>query len=146
MTQSQTSWLKFWCFYNAALGIAMALTAIPGLDRPLVWLLDLVYWPFDGNPDALARETRLAAGIAGAVLAGWMVIVYGLVSSGTLQTNPALRKTLLWSLALWFVLDSVQSAANGALLNVALNAVILAGFVVPLWKSDEVSANPAMSR
>jgi hypothetical protein len=146
MTQSQTSWLKFWCLYNAALGVAMTLTAIPGLDRPLVWLLDLVYWPFDGDPALLARETRLAAGIAGAVLAGWMVIVYGLVSSGVLQANPALRKTLLWSLVMWFVLDSVQSAANGAALNVLINAVILAGFVVPLWKSDSGTAAPAMSR
>ncbi len=126
------SWFKFWCLFNAAFGVGMVLAAWPPLDRPLVWLLDLVYWPLDGQPAHLGRETLLAAGIGGAVTAGWCLLMHGLASHATTAGSATIRRCMLTGLTAWLMLDSAQSLGNGAPLNVLLNIVIFAGFAIPL--------------
>jgi hypothetical protein len=135
MPITRTRWLKFWSLYNIALGFLMVLAAWSPFDRLLAMLLDVIYWPLDGVPGVLARETRLAAGIAGATLVGWCTLIYGLAANGAALEQPAVRRLVLTALAAWFVLDSAQSLANGAPLNVVLNLIIGAGFAAPLLTS-----------
>lgn len=123
-----------WSLANAALGtVLVAMAVVPAIDLPLRLLLDLVFWPIDGQPAALSRDGRLMTVISGAVLAGWGVLMARLFAApaGSADVPGA----LLQGLAVWFVLDSVGSIAVGAWPNAVLNAVILAGFLAPLRAS-----------
>lgn len=136
MRAKSSFWFETWCLANCMLGVSMVAAAWPPLDLPLVWLMDIIYWPFDGHPGALHKEAKLGAGIAGAVLAGWCLVLHGISRSGLLWERNDVRRYVLIGLIAWFLLDSAQSIGNAAPLNVALNVVVLAGFGLPLRALD----------
>jgi hypothetical protein len=125
------TWFKVWCGYNAFLGLLMVVAAWTPLEMPLRLLTDILYWPLDGLP-VLGRETKLMAGIGGAVLVGWCIAMHALVLGSGQTPDPAAVRACKLGLTIWLVLDSWQSAVNGAPLNVALNLVLYAGFMLPL--------------
>ncbi|HRK19449.1 MAG TPA: hypothetical protein PK970_10875 [Hyphomicrobiaceae bacterium] len=120
-----------WSLVNAAVGAALvAMAAIPAIDLPLRVLLDLVFWPMDGQPEVLSRDGRLMTVVSGGVLAGWGVLMARVFAAPAGATD--LASALLQGLAVWFVLDSAGSIAVGAWPNAVLNTVLLAGFLIPL--------------
>lgn len=133
-TKRTLMWLNGWCAYVAALGALMVLAAYPPLDWPMRLLVDLVFWPLDGKPGTFGLEARLLTGIGGAVLIGWMLVLADLFERGLVQGDVKALRVAQTSLWLWFTIDSVHSITVGAWLNAVLNVVLLAGFLVPLWR------------
>lgn len=121
-----------WLFL--ATGALMALSVTFGLTAPLSFLIDLVFWPLDGAESASAPETRLAAGIAGGLLAGWGWTLLAVLRRSIAQEGAEgwAWRAVLGGLLIWFALDSAASLAAGAAANVVGNLVFLALLGVPL--------------
>jgi hypothetical protein len=65
-------------------------------------------------------------------MVGWGVLLW-LVATRILPGDPTLGASLIRaSVVAWFAVDSSASALAGAPINVALNTVFLAAFLVPL--------------
>ena len=144
MTNRTLQWLTFWCVYTGSIGALMVLGAYPPLDWPMRLLVDLVFWPLDGQPWPISREAKLLTGIGGAMLMAWSLILAWLFRRGFANGDRdalGIAQTSLW---VWYVVDSVHSIAVGAPLNAVLNTAILAGFAIPLWLTRQAStAQPA---
>lgn len=104
-------------------------TPVSGLSK---LFLDLVVWPFDGQQNLGATETRLMIAISGGLLAGWGVMFW-LVTTQVYATNPALGgRIILPGIVTWFVIDSLGSILAGGAVNALLNITFLVIFVVPV--------------
>jgi len=113
-------------------GIVLALAALPATAGVTALLADLIFWPYDGYPALDSSATRLLAAISGGVMVGWGVLLWQ-VATRILPVDAALGASLIRTSAIaWFAVDSIASVLAGAPLNVVLNVVFLAAFLVPL--------------
>jgi hypothetical protein len=113
-------------------GAVLALAALPATAGVTALLADLIFWPFDGQPGLNDPAARLLAAISGGVMVGWGVLLW-LVATRVLPSDPLLGASLIRTSAIaWFAVDSFASALAGAPLNIVLNTVFLAAFLVPL--------------
>ena len=142
--ESRVRLLKAAAAITMGFGLIFAVAAIPALNMPTDFMLNLVVPPHDGALEA--STTRLLAAICGGVLPGWGFMAW-LIASEVLPANPLLaRRLILPSIALWFVIDSSMSIAAGAPLNAVLNLSFLALFSLPVLRLDpESTATSAAS-
>lgn len=132
--ESRVRWLKIGAASLVGFGLLVAVAAIPAMNGPAAWLLDLIYFPLDGAEAAGAPADRLLSAIAGGVMAGWGVMIW-IVAGEIYPADPALgRRLILNSIITWFVIDSSMSVAAGAPLNVVGNLGFLLVFVLPVLK------------
>lgn len=132
--ESRVRWLKIGAASLVGFGLLVAVAAIPAMNGPAAWLLDLIYFPLDGAEAAGAPADRLLSAIAGGVMAGWGVMIW-IVAGEIYPADPALgRRLILSSIIIWFVIDSSMSVAAGAPLNVVGNLGFLLVFVLPVLK------------
>lgn len=138
MTQAQTlNWLKAASAIVIAFGLVMTLGAMPATSAPVALLVDLVFWPLDGQQRVSAPETRLLWAISGGILTGWGLLLWQL-STRLYPRDPRLARSLiLTSISVWFVVDSLGSVLAGAPLNAAFNVGFLLLFFIPLWRPVE---------
>ncbi len=113
-------------------GLLMLLAVLGPAEALFAMFLDLAFLPVDGAPSALAAETRLLAGIAAGLMAGWGATLW-LIASRVANDDPGLATGLIVpGLIVWFVVDGIGSIAAGAWFNAVLNGGFLALFAVPL--------------
>lgn len=137
----QRRWLRIGAGLVMASGLLVALMAHPATGAGTAVLVDLLVWPLDGAETGAAAETRLLAAIGGGVMAGWGWMLWRLAGA-PLEAMPAeVRRLVVGSTALWFVVDSAGSLAAGAPLNLAGNLVFLALLTVPFLRP----ARPALA-
>lgn len=132
-----------WAFVVS--GAVMALAPAIGLTAPLDFLVDLVFWPLDGAQSVAAPETRLATGIAGALLTGWGWTLLA-ISRHALARDGAhgwAWRAMMGGLLCWFVLDGIASLAAGAGGNVLGNLAFLVLMGAPLLLMRGQSRPPA---
>lgn len=133
--QAAFSWLRAGSMIVIGVGVLMTVSALPALALPFEMLLDLVFWPFNGQERLDAPMARLLAGIGGSVIVAWGLMLL-LVSVRVLPRDPALAHSLIVSsVVAWFVLDCMVSILVGAYLNVLLNLGFAALFLVPIGLS-----------
>jgi hypothetical protein len=87
---------------------------------------------FGFGADAVAYITLLH-GVLGAVMVGWALALWG-----TWRGRWSAWTVVATSVTVWFVIDTVFSAAVGAWPNVALNLVFGALFAAGLWLARPV--------
>lgn len=132
---------------RTASGILMAfgamgiLATIPATASITYFMADLVFWPLDGAPHNDAPEINLLWAIAGGLLAGWGLMLWQ-ITTHLYPSHPDLvRRIILSSLGLWFIIDSSGSILSGAPLNAVFNIGFLLMFYVPLLRTPhEVKA------
>ena len=133
--QTTVTQLKFACGVVIGFGLLTALAAWPPLNLPTLWLIDLMFLPFDGQQNLNAPETRVLSAILGGILVGFGVLQW-LVVTKLFAREPALaRQMMLTSMGVWFVVDCTASVIAGAPFNAVMNVPFLLLFVVPLWRS-----------
>ncbi|MEM1237051.1 MAG: hypothetical protein AAGI10_08780 [Pseudomonadota bacterium] len=108
--------------------------------EPMRWAVDLLSWPLDGNVTWVALETRFLSGITAGVLVGWGVMVWCLRVWVFDDAPEGVRRTVVVSAVLWFVVDSGGSILAGVPLNTLANAIFLVVAIGPLWWPAEVAA------
>ncbi len=133
MTQDKASlWMQSGSAVVIGFGVLIALGAHPALDGILVFLADVMIWPFDGVQTGESSEFRLMAAIGGGVMLGWGLCLWILSGRG-LREAPDMSKTILlisiWS---WFIVDTAGSMVAQAYLNGLGNLLFLLVFVLPL--------------
>ena len=134
--QTTGHWLKAASVIVIGFGLLTALAAWLPFNLPAFWLVDLMFLPFDGQPNLNGPEARLLSGILGGVLVGFGVTQW-LISSRLYPREPGLARTIiLASMGVWFVVDSIASVIAGAPFNVVMNVPFLSMFVVPLWRAQ----------
>jgi len=144
--ESRIRWLRTASLVTIGFGLLIAVAAIPALQAPVAFLLDLIFFPLDDAPAAVGSPERLLSAIAGGVMAGWGVMSY-LVATELLPREPALaRRFVLAGIFTWFAVDSSMSVAAGAPLNVIGNLGFLLLFVVPVWTLSGPGPEVAVDR
>lgn len=129
-TKARQRQLKAGAGLVIATGIMLALGAHPGTGESVRLFADLILWPLDGS-QTMPAEARLLSAISGGVLAGWGVMLWGLAGR-LFETAPDLvRRLVVQSAIVWFVVDGAGSVAAGAPLNLIGNAIYLAVLLLP---------------
>jgi hypothetical protein len=103
-------------------------------SEPARWSLDLLSWPVDGIQNYEAATTRFLSALTGGFLFGWGVCIWFLQKWVYDKAPEGVRKSVLFGLLAWFILDSSGSIASGNAINAFFNIVVLLIAVGPLWK------------
>lgn len=134
--QHTVSQLKFASTVVIGFGLLTALAALPALNLPSLWLVDLMFWPFDRQQNLNMPEPRILCAIMGGLLVGFGVLLW-LVVTKLMPREPVLaRQMILTSMWSWFVVDCTASVVAGAPFNAVMNVPFLLLFVVPLWRGN----------
>lgn len=143
MTQDfHKTWLKVTAVVIASFAPVMFLGSMTATSAPLQFTLDLLGLPLDGLPVYGDPASRFLAAIMGGLLLGWGTTIWCLQAWVYDAAPDGVRRTVVTSLCLWFVLDSAGSALSGHASNVLFNVGILALAVGPMWRA---ARTPALS-
>ncbi|TRW14842.1 hypothetical protein [Glacieibacterium frigidum] len=134
MTGFWRNWLMVWAASVAVFGIALMGTAFPATEGPFRTLLA---WIAGQDGMAMAQSERFAWALCGAVTTGWAgTLVAALRGAWTLgDAGRPVWRLLTLSVVGWFVIDSSLSAATGFERNALSNFVLLAAYLLPVWRS-----------
>jgi hypothetical protein len=110
-----------------------------GLSDAASLTLDVLSWPVDGNMGYEARSTRFLSALTGGFLLGWGVTIWCIGKYLYPAAPEGARRTVLYGLLSWFLLDSAGSVASGNVANVLFNVIVLAVAVGPLWRPEKAA-------
>jgi hypothetical protein len=142
MTGPYRSWMVAWCWSVVAIGLIFAAGVIPALRTPTLLYLDLVTWPFDGQPETISTEAIFAFGILGAITAGWGVMMTALVTDPVIGREPRFWRVMTMSIVAWFVLLAAVSVLAGLPANIMSGANLLLTYLYPVWRGRLMSDVP----
>ncbi|MDJ0712354.1 MAG: hypothetical protein QNJ14_18350 [Woeseiaceae bacterium] len=138
---SRIRWLRIGAAITVGFGLLIAVAAIPALQGPTSFSLDLIYFPVDSAQSVDTVSARLFSAITGGLMTGFGVMLW-VVATELCPREPALgRRVILLGIGSWFVVDSAMSLAAGAPLNVLFNTGFLLIFCVPAWGLSETAAD-----
>lgn len=128
-------WLNLWAWAVIGFGLLLAGAGFAASDDLALLVLDLFGGDAGFVPD---RHDRFAIGLMGAVTMGWGMMLLpafaGLYRLSPADAAPAWRGILV-AAAVWYVVDSAISVANGFAINAVSNTVIIALLIVALVRS-----------
>jgi hypothetical protein len=113
-------------------GILGIVAAHPAVYGAMGAVLDAAFWPPDGAQGAMTEDARLLTAILAGISAGWGVTIWQLAGAPMSRDGQTIRPIIRNAILTWCVLDSTGSFLAGAPLNVAVNLVLAAVFLVPL--------------
>ena len=131
-------WHRLW-FSVAALVVGsfgpVFFLGAAGMSEPARLTLDLLSWPIDGNISFHDPSVRFLSALTGGFLLGWGITIWFIGRYlYPVAPGPA-RKTVVYGLLGWFVLDSAGSAMSGNESNILFNIAVLLAAVGPLWRA-----------
>lgn len=132
--QFHKSYLKFTAIFVGLFGPIFFLGTMLATSEPARFTLDLLSWPIDGLQNYEAPTTQFLSALTGGFLFGWAVCIWFLQKLVYDSAPDGVRKSVLFGLIAWFLLDSSGSIASGNTPNVFFNVIVLLVAVGPLWK------------
>ncbi len=135
MDKKRIFWLKVFrlaSLYVFITGLLPVFGIFESTQEPWRLFFDLLTWPLDGSPGSLSSSERQLSAILGGVLCGWSWLLYCLSKPDIF--NQALRKLMLHSIWIWFIIDSSGSVISGLPLNAVSNTGFLLILIFPLYK------------
>jgi hypothetical protein len=127
-------WLKITAVVVAIAGPIFFLGTMQSTLEPARLTLDLLSWPIDGSITYSSSDTRFLSALTGGFLLGWGVMIWCLSRWVYDKAPEEVRKTVLFGLLSWFVLDSSGSITSGNTPNALINILVLLIAVGPLWR------------
>jgi len=127
-------WLKITAIVVGSFGPVFFFGTMLATSEPARITLDLLSWPIDGIQNYEATATRFLSALTGGFLFGWGVCIWFLQKWVYDQSPDGVRKSVLFGLLAWFVLDSSGSITSGNSINALFNVIVLLIAVGPLWK------------
>ena len=123
------TWMKVWCWGVLVFGVVLALAAVPAANG----VTGLVITTLGGAPDLLDQPAlQFAFGLQGALSIGWALTMMAMVN---VADSAPVWRALTFSVAVWYVIDSVISVATGFPLNAVSNTLLMVTFLIPLLAS-----------
>lgn len=132
--QFHKSYLKFTAIFVGLFGPIFFLGTMLATSEPARLTLDLLSWPIDGLQNYDAPTTQFLSALTSGFLFGWGVCIWFLQRMVYDSAPDGVRKSVLFGLIAWFLLDSAGSVASGNTPNVFFNVIVLLVAVGPLWK------------
>jgi hypothetical protein len=135
MAKVWQNWFSAWAIGVVLFGLALAGGAFEATDGPLRALLTLFGNPL---PELMDAQHRFAYGLMGAVSMGWGLTFWVLFKALALIDSAAaapLWQKLTLSVIVWYVIDGAISIATGFWMNAVSNTILLALYLIPLFKS-----------
>ena len=133
-------WLKITAIIVGSFGPIFFLGSMQATSEPARFTLDLISWPLDGAQTWNEPTTAFLSALAGGFLLGWGVLIWCL-SEWVYDLAPeGVRKSVLFGILAWFVLDTAGSIASGNASNALFNTLILLAAVGPLWRPAQLKA------
>jgi len=127
-------WLKITAVVVGSFGPVFFLGTMEPTLEPARLTLDILSWPMDGAQTFAHSDTRFLSALTGGFLLGWGVTIW-LLSKWVYDLAPEMvRRSVLYGLLSWFVLDSAGSIASGNASNAFFNILVLLAAVGPLWR------------
>jgi hypothetical protein len=111
-------------------GLLPSLAIWPATEEPWRFFFDILTWPLDSQPASFATSERQLSAVLGGVLCGWAYMMYRLADPKIF--NQQIRRLMLSSVWIWFLLDSLGSIISDIPLNAVSNLFFLAILVLPL--------------
>ncbi len=118
-------------------GLLPSLAVSASFQEPWRLFFDVLAWPMDGYPSGFSSSDRQISAVLGGVLCGWAWLIFRLAQPGVF--TPDIRKILVQSTWVWFVLDSGGSIFAGLPLNAISNLFFLAILILPLSRLKNIS-------
>ena len=135
MDKMWQNWFSAWAIGVVLFGVLLAGGAFAATDGLLRTLLALFGNPL---PEVMDAHHRFGFGLMGAVSIGWgltfWVLFKALAVIDTTHAGSIWRK-LTWAVIVWYVVDGYISIATGFWMNAVSNTVLLALYLIPLFKS-----------
>lgn len=126
-------YLRVTAFVVGSFGPIFFLGSMLDFSEPARWSLDLLSWPIDGTQTYSEPTTQFLSALTGGFLLGWGVTIWFLSQWVYEKAPNQVRKSVLFGLCSWFILDSLGSITSGNSSNVLFNIIILLIAVGPLW-------------
>lgn len=133
-------WLNITAIVVGSFGPVFFLGTMLSTSEPARWSLDLLSWPVDDIQNYDAATTRFLSALTGGFLFGWGVSIWLLKKWVYDKAPEGVRKSVLFGLLAWFILDSSGSIASGNAMNAFFNIVVLVIAVGPLWKPANIQS------
>jgi hypothetical protein len=111
-------------------GLLPSLAVFQATQEPWRLFFDVLSWPLDNMPADFSATERQLSAVLGGVLCGWAWVIYKLADP--VVFNAKIRKLLMHSVWIWFLLDSAGSVLAGLPLNAISNMSFLLMLLVPL--------------
>lgn len=134
-------WLKITAVVVGSFGPVFFFGTMIATSEPARITLDILSWPIDGIQNFEAATTRFLSALTGGFLFGWGVCIWFLQKWVYDQSPEGVRKSVLFGLLAWFVLDSSGSITSGNSINALFNVIVLLIAVGPLWKPAKNQIN-----
>mgnify|MGYP006925664059 FL=1 len=109
--QFHKSYLKFTAIFVGLFGPIFFLGTMLATSEPARLTLDLLSWPIDGLQNYDAPTTQFLSALTGGFLFGWGVCIWFLQRMVYDSAPDGVRKSVLFGLIAWFLLDSAGSIA-----------------------------------
>lgn len=130
----QKRWLRISAIAIGGFAPLMLLGSVGATLAPAQFAIDLVALPLDGAPAFGDPASRLLSGILAGVLLGWATVVW-VLQRGAFDLAPeAVRRAVVMSFVVWFVVDGIGSAASGHASNILFNLPLFVIGIGPLWR------------
>lgn len=112
--------------------VLWSLAPFPEFNLPARFILDISDWPLDDLSTPLDKQTTWLVSIASGLLAA-LAVFLGCVVAPSIETgDKVIKRSTVYALLLWYVIDGIGSVASGVISNVIFNTVYLAGPLLPL--------------
>ena len=125
-------WLKVTMILVLLAGILLILLSATGrtefMDKEIYRTFLGVHKPGAG----IQRMTNWMAGVTGAVMTGWGLSMFFLVSHAFKRREKWAWRSMFYPVLLWYLADSLVSAWFGAYFNVMANTVLFLQIMAPL--------------
>jgi hypothetical protein len=122
--------LQYAALFVFVTGLLPSLAVFEVTQEPWRLFFDILTWPVDNIPASFSDSDRQLSAVLGGVLCGWALILYKLADPKIF--NPSIRKLMLQSVWVWFLLDSLGSILAGIPLNAVSNISFLLILIIPL--------------
>ena len=138
--QQHKSWLRVTAVIVGSFGPVFALGSVAATAEPARFTMDLLAWPPDGATTWTHPDTRFLSALAGGFLLGWGVLIWQLATHVYDTCPEGVRRAVLSSLLIWFVVDTAGSVASGNASNAFFNTLVLLVAAGPLWRPADAPA------
>ena len=130
-------WLKITAVVIGSFGPIFFLGTMAATAEPARFTLDMLSWPIDGATTLASPDARFLIALAGGFLLGWGVTIWCLATYVYDHAPEGVRRSVMFGVLSWFVLDSAGSIASGNASNALFNVIILLLAMGPLWRAAD---------
>jgi uncharacterized BrkB/YihY/UPF0761 family membrane protein len=136
-------WIRW---LEVVLLLVMAYSLVLVVDGGLALrLFDALGFGPDAADDAFRDYLRLPFAVLGAVMVGWMALLFAVVHGPLRRREPWAWPAVVLSLAAWFVLDTGMSMVLGFPTHALFNLVFAVALAVPLIGLRRSRSTPVAS-